>query len=124
MANAVEYFKEALQTGIHVMSHGEAFNTLFDGFANNGLYLMDEPESALSPQNQMRLLSRIHALSQNGSQFIIATHSPILLSYYDAVILNADDLLRPVEFKETDIYNIYRRFLENPERMQKYLFDD
>lgn len=124
MANAVEYFKESWQTGIHVMSHGEAFNSLFDSFSDKGLYLMDEPESALSPKNQMRLLSRIHALSQNGSQFIIATHSPILLSYYDAEILNADDFLRPVEFKETDIYNIYRRFLENPERMQKYLFED
>lgn len=63
-------------------------------------------------------------VGENGSQFIIVTHSPILLSYYDAVILNADDMLRPIDFKDTEIYTIYSRFLSCPEKMQKYLFDD
>lgn len=124
MANAFDGYKEDWQSSIHEQSHGEAFNSLFDSFSANGLYLMDEPESALSPKNQMRFLSTIHNLVQKGSQFIIVTHSPILLSYYNAAILNADDMLRPIEYKDTEIYSIYSRFLSCPEKMQKYLFDD
>lgn len=124
MANAYEGYREPYERGIHAQSHGEAFNSLFDGFSENGLYLMDEPESALSPRNQMRLLSIMHRLAQSGAQFIIVTHSPILLSYYDAAILNADDLLRPVKYKDTEIYDIYRRFSEQPEKMQHLLFDE
>ncbi|MDE6060361.1 MAG: AAA family ATPase, partial [Clostridia bacterium] len=109
---------------IYMQSHGEAFNSIFDGFSENGLYLMDEPESALSPKNQMRLLITMNTLVEKGCQFIIATHSPILLSYYNAQILNADNLLKPISFRETEIYTLYRRFLECPEKMQKYLFED
>ena len=76
---------------------------------------MDEPESALSPQSQMRLLSKIHALAKD-SKFIIVTHSPILLSYYDGQILNADNDLKPIAYKDTEIYSIYRHFLECPEK--------
>lgn len=104
-------------------SHGEAFNELFSKLSPNGLYFMDEPESALSPKSQMKLLSRIHSLAKN-SQFIIVTHSPILLSYFDGQILNADNGLKPIEYKDTEIYAIYRCFLESPEKMQKYLFED
>ncbi|MBD5130987.1 MAG: AAA family ATPase [Clostridiales bacterium] len=124
MANAFEGFRESWEMPIHSQSHGEAFNRLFDSFAGNGLYLMDEPESALSPKNQMRLLTRMHALAKSGSQFIIVTHSPILLSYYDGVILNADDNLRHIDYKDTEIFSIYSRFLSCPEKMQRYLFDD
>lgn len=109
-------------TSIFNQSHGEAFNELFSKFSPNGLYLMDEPESALSPKSQMQLLLRIHALSKN-SQFIIVTHSPILLSYFDGQILNADNDLKPIAYKDTEIYSIYRYFLECPEKMQKHLFD-
>lgn len=109
---------------IYMQSHGEAFNSIFDGFPENGLYLMDEPESALSPKNQMRLLSKMHFLAEKGSQFIIVTHSPLLLSYYNAQILDADNQLKPIQFRDTEIYTIYRRFLECPEKMQKYLFED
>lgn len=110
-------------TSIFNLSHGEAFNELFSGFSPNGLYFMDEPESALSPKSQMRLLSRIHSLAKN-SQFIIVIHSPILLAYYDGQILNADNDLKPIAYKDTEIYSIYRHFLECPEKMQKHLFDD
>ena len=110
-------------SSIFNQSHGEAFNELFSKFSPNGLYLMDEPESALSPKSQMRLLSRIHSLAKN-SQFIIVTHSPILLSYYDGQILNADNDLKQIAYKDTEIYSIYRHFLECPEKMQKHLFDD
>lgn len=109
---------------IYMQSHGEAFNNIFNGFCDNGLYLMDEPESALSPKNQMKLLTKMHLLSEKGSQFIIVTHSPILLSYCNAQILNADNYLKPVQFKDTEIYNLYRRFLEYPEKMQKLLFEE
>ena len=104
-------------------SHGEAFNEIFSRFSPNGLYLMDEPESALSPKSQMQLLSKIHFLAKN-SQFIIVTHSPLLLSYIDGQILDADNNLKPIAYKDTENYSIYRRFLECPEKMQKYLFND
>lgn len=124
MANAYENYREPWESGIHAQSHGEAFNSLFDSFSDNGLYLMDEPESALSPKSQIRFLSKMHSLAQNGAQFIIATHSPILLSYYNARILDADNDLRPTVYRDTEIYSIYRRFLECPEKMQKLLFDE
>lgn len=122
MAQATSrYFDDSMS--IFEQSHGEAFNNLFSDLPDRGLYLMDEPESALSPKSQMKLLTTIHSLAQRGSQFIIVTHSPILLSYFDARILNADDMLKPVQFKDTEVYSIYRRFLECPEKMQKMLFE-
>lgn len=72
----------------------------------------------------MRLLTKIHSLSKNGAQFIIVTHSPILLSYCDAQILNADDMLKLVQFKDAETYSIYSHFLQCPEKMQKLLFDE
>lgn len=110
-------------SSIFRQSHGEAFNDLFSKFSESGLYLMDEPESALSPKSQMLLLSRMHSLAKN-SQFIIVTHSPILLSYFDGQILNADNELKPIAYKDTEIYSLYRHFLETPEKMQRLLFDD
>lgn len=85
---------------------------------------MDEPESALSPKNQMRLLTIMHDHAQNGSQFIVSTHSPILLSYIYADIMNVDDGLRSIAFRDTNIYQLYKRFLDCPEKMQTLLFDE
>lgn len=124
MANAYEGYRDAYTESMHERSHGEEFNRLFDSFSDKGFYLLDEPESALSPKNQMRLLCRMHSLAQGGSQFIVVTHSPILLSYYDAQILNADDSLRPISYRDTDIYKLYRRFMDCPEKMQSLLFDE
>lgn len=107
----------------HEMSHGEAFLKILGDLSEGGLYFMDEPESALSPKNQMCLLALMHKHAQNGSQFIISTHSPILLSYMDAEIKNVDDNLRPIKYQDTQIYQLYRRFLDCPEKMQRYLFD-
>lgn len=122
MAQAYSQFNYG-NPSIFNKSHGEAFNELFSELSPNGLYFMDEPESALSPKSQMKLLSRIHSLAKS-SQFIIVTHSPILLSYFDGQILNADDDLKPIAYKNTEIYSIYRHFLECPEKMQKNIFDD
>lgn len=108
----------------HDMSHGEAFLKILGSLSKGGLYFMDEPESALSPKNQMRLLTIMHEHAQNGSQFIISTHSPILLSYIYADILNVDDGLRSIAFRDTNIYQLYKRFLDCPEKMQKLLFDE
>ena len=109
---------------MHERSHGEEFSRIFNSFSPRGLYLLDEPESALSPKNQMRFLCRMHDLAAQGAQWIIVTHSPILLSYYDAEILNLDEGFRPVAYRDTEIYKTYRRFLDCPEKMQRFLFEE
>lgn len=109
---------------LHECSHGESFIQLVQNrFTDNGLYILDEPEAALSPQRQMTLLCLINDLVKNGSQFIIATHSPILISYRDGEILDLNNNFKKVEYKDTDIYKTYKMYLDNPERMQERLFD-
>ena len=121
MAN--DYLRYEGNESWHDMSHGEAFLWILSGLTEGGLYFMDEPESALSPKNQMRLMAIMHRHAQHGSQFIISTHSPILLSYMNAEIKNVDNHLCPIEYRETEIYHLYRRFLDCPEKMQQILFD-
>ena len=84
---------------------------------------MDEPEAALSPSRQMSLLCLTDLLVENGSQFIIATHSPILISYQNGEILDLNQNFKKVNYKDTEIYETYKLFLENPEKMQEYLFE-
>lgn len=110
---------------LHKQSHGESFLALVENrFSGNGLYLLDEPEAALSPGRLMTLLAHIHALVRKNSQFIIATHSPILMAYPGAeVYLLAEDGIRSVGFRETEHYQMTRRFLENPEKMLRYLLE-
>ncbi|MBQ4050555.1 MAG: AAA family ATPase [Oscillospiraceae bacterium] len=111
---------------LHAQSHGESFMALcLNRFGGKGLYLLDEPEAALSPQNQLALLSRIHSLAADGSQFIIATHSPILMACPDAVIYVIDeDGIRETPYRETAHVQLTRSFLENPERMLRYLLEE
>lgn len=110
---------------LHEQSHGESFFSLVSNrFGGNGLYILDEPEAALSPMRQMSLLTLLHDLTEKKSQFIIATHSPILLAYPDALIYELrKDSITETLYENTDTYNITRRFLENPKRMMKYLFE-
>lgn len=108
----------------HNQSHGEAFLDMIESFSAGGLYLMDEPESALSPKNLMRLLAIINNHAKYGTQMIIATHSPILLSYIDGEILDVNNKLNPIKFRDTDIYQTYKHFLDCPEKMQRFLFQD
>ncbi len=123
MANNYESYNEDMfYDSWHNMSHGEAFLKILGSLSKGGLYFMDEPESALSPKNQMRLLTIMHDHAQNGSQFIVSTHSPILLSYIYADIMNVDDGLRSIAFRDTNIYQLYKRFLDCPEKMQTLLF--
>ena len=108
---------------LHECSHGESFIKLVQNrFTDHGLYILDEPEAALSPQRQLSLLCLIDKLVKEGSQFIIATHSPILISYRDGKILDLNNNFREVDYKDTDIYKLYKMYLEEPENMQHRLF--
>lgn len=110
---------------LHLCSHGESFLQLVQNrFTDHGLYILDEPEAALSPQAQLSLLYSIDTLAKKGSQFIIATHSPILISYRDGVILNLNDNFREIDYKDTEIYSLYKMYLDNPDAMQERLFGE
>lgn len=110
---------------LHSQSHGESFMALLlNRFGGNGLYILDEPEAALSPTRQMTMLSRIHQLVDNDSQFIIATHSPILMSYPEATIYSIDDAYKKKKYEETDHYQITKEFLNNTDKMLNILLEE
>ena len=110
---------------MHEQSHGERFLALvLNRFRGHGLYILDEPEAALSPSRQFTLLARIHELVKQNSQFIIATHSPILTAYPDSEIyVISDGKLTKTPYEQTEIYTLTKQFLNNPERMLHYLLD-
>ena len=108
---------------LHEQSHGESFFALLtERFAGGGVYLLDEPEAALSPVRQMAALVRIRDLVRMRSQFVIATHSPILMAYPGARILQLDEGgIREVEYEETEHFVVTREFLNNPRGMLREL---
>lgn len=111
---------------LHDRSHGESFLALVQNrFGGEGLYILDEPEAALSPTRLLTLLAEIHWLVQRRSQFIIATHSPILMAYPGAQIweLSADGI-RAVDWRETEHYMVTRRFLNDPDAILRTLLTD
>jgi predicted ATPase len=110
---------------LHEQSHGESFLALLtERFGGKGIYLLDEPEAALSPQRQLAVLSRIHDLILDDSQFIMATHSPILMAYPDALIYQCDaDGMRPIAYEDTEHYQVMRGFLMHPQRMLDTLLE-
>jgi predicted ATPase len=110
---------------LHEQSHGEAiFALMTNRFGGNGLYILDEPEAALSPSRQLAMLVRMHELIAKNSQFIIATHSPILMAYPDADIYQIDGsgLVR-TPYEETEHFLVTKAFLGNPERQLALLFE-
>ena len=109
---------------LHEQSHGESFlAVMLNRFGGNGIYILDEPEAALSPQRQLSALVRIHDLVNLNSQFIIATHSPILMAYPDAYIYSCSPQgLERVEYEQTEHYQVMRQFIVNPKRMLEMLF--
>jgi predicted ATPase len=110
---------------LHLRSHGEAFMDLLLDLRDDGFYLLDEPEAALSPNRQLAALSAIDQLVKRGSQFIIATHSPILLAYPNAKILLFDQVgLSEVAYEDTEHYAITRDFLNHYERRLQQLLGD
>ena len=111
---------------MHLKSHGEAFLEVLQGFRRDGLYLLDEPEAALSPNRQLAALALIDRLVKEGCQFIIATHSPILLAYPKARILCFDaGGIAEVAYEDTEHYAVTRDFLNHyPRRLQQLLDED
>lgn len=111
---------------LHQQSHGESFLALVQNrFGGQGLYLLDEPEAALSPTRQLTLLAEIYRLVSKDSQFIIATHSPILMAYPGAHIWQLSSTgIEAATYEETEHYQLTRRFLENPQRYLQYLLED
>jgi predicted ATPase len=112
---------------LHEQSHGESFlSLLVHKFRGKGLYLLDEPEAALSPSRQLAALVRIQDLVDKESQFIIATHSPILMSYPNSVIYLLDETgCRKVSYEETEHFRVTRDFLNNyPKRLKNLLSDE
>lgn len=108
---------------LHEMSHGESFMALMmNRFGGRGLYILDEPEAALSPSRLLSMMARIHQLVEQDSQFIISTHSPILMAYPNAKIFMIDnDGIRETKYEETEHYLITRQFLNNRQAMLKEL---
>jgi predicted ATPase len=112
-------------TSLHERSHGESFLALVQHrFAPHGLYILDEPEAALSVTGNLALLRRMAELVEDGSQFLLATHSPILMGFPGARILQLGaDGFEQVAYEDTDQYRLTRSFLEAPERFLRHLLD-
>ncbi|MEH6941807.1 AAA family ATPase [Bacillus sp. JJ722] len=109
---------------LHEQSHGESFMSLLvHKFKGEGIYILDEPEAALSPSRQLTMIARLHELVEQGCQFIIATHSPILMAYPNAIIYEIKEGYHRVSYKETEHYQITKSFLDYPERMLRVLME-
>lgn len=110
---------------LHEQSHGEAFLSLAENRFGQGLYLLDEPEAALSPQRQLSFLVLLDEIVRRDSQVVIATHSPILMSYPDALIYSfTEQGINTIAYEETEHYRVTRAFLESPERMLRQLLGE
>lgn len=109
---------------LHEQSHGESFFAVFQNkFRGKGIYILDEPEAALSPSRQMSMITRIHELVQQGSQFIIATHSPIIMAYPHARIYQIQEGFELVEYEQTEHYQIMKAFINNTRKMLNILME-
>jgi predicted ATPase len=130
VATVVDDIPEALDAhggvSLHARSHGESFLALVNHrFGRDGLYLLDEPEAALSPTGLLALLRRMHDLVADGSQFVVATHAPMLMAYPGARIYALDAAgIAPVALEETEHFQLTRAFLEAPERFLRTLLSD
>lgn len=121
----LQYNDDGRLPDYHAQSHGESFLSFLQDEAREGVYLMDEPEAALSPQRQLTLMRHIYYMAMEGSQFIIATHSPILLGLPGAQILNfSNEGIRPIRYEDTESYQITKLFLERRRQMLEELFKD
>ena len=119
----LQYNDDGRLPDYHAQSHGESFLSFLQDEAREGVYLMDEPEAALSPQRQLTVMRHIYYMAMEGSQFIIATHSPILLGLPGAQILNfSEEGIQPISYEETESYQITKLFLERRRQMLHELF--
>lgn len=120
------YYERYGGKAFHEQSHGESFLALLQGvFTGEGIYILDEPEAALSPQRQLTLLLEINRLAKKGAQFIIATHSPILLGIPEAQILSFDNGdVQSCDYTETSAYQITEMFINNRDYFLSHLLSD
>ncbi|MDU0479199.1 AAA family ATPase [Staphylococcus chromogenes] len=111
---------------LHTLSHGQSFMHLLENrFHNRGLFLLDEPESGLAPRTQVLAAARMALLADHGAQFIIATHSPILLAIPGADILEiSDGVLHHIRYEDTELVQATREFLADPLGTAAYLCSD
>jgi predicted ATPase len=111
---------------LHEQSHGESFLSLFDNQFDSGIYILDEPEAALSPARILAFMSVIHQLDKNGrAHFIIATHSPMLICYPGATIYQFDeDGVREINYRDTEHFSLTKSFLDNPEVYLRHLMGE
>jgi len=118
--------EDVYERPLHEQSHGESFlDIAVNRLGPRGFYLFDEPEAALSVRGQLALIRRMHELVRQHSQFVIATHSPILLGYPDATILElGDDGIRRVDYEDTQQVELTRSFLDDPQRFLRHLLAD
>lgn len=121
--NSLNELKSKYGEGLQVRSHGEGFLDVFnERFVPNGLYLLDEPETPLSPTKQLALISMIKGMVEQNAQFIIATHSPILMAIPGAKIISFDeDPIKEVEYDSLEHVNITKDFLNNPQQYLRHL---
>jgi len=132
--NAATYLDKEVPTALssyggdslHTKSHGEAFMLLLtERFGGNGLYILDEPEAALSPTRQLGLLARLHTLVKKNSQFIVATHSPILMAYPNAQIYTLSSRgISLTPYEETEHYAVTRYFFDHTENVLRELMEE
>ncbi|WOX55730.1 MULTISPECIES: AAA family ATPase [unclassified Methanoculleus] len=110
---------------LHAQSHGESFMALVENrFGGNGLYILDEPEAALSPSRLLQLMCCIDDLVKHNSQFIISTHSPILMAFPDAEVFELSEKgINSIPYQETEHFRITKQFVNAPEKMLKYLLE-
>lgn len=109
---------------LHEQSHAESFLAIFmNRFRGKGVYILDEPEAALSPSRQMAMITRMHELVGMESQFIVATHSPIIMAYPNAIIYEIKEGIQTVKYEETEHYQVMKAFLSNPQRMLEVLME-
>jgi predicted ATPase len=111
---------------LHKQSHGESFLSLFSNQFENGIYILDEPEAALSPARILAFMSVIYQLEKNGrAQFLIATHSPMLICYHGAAIYQFDENgVRETNYEDTEHFYLTKSFLNNPASYLRHLTED
>lgn len=111
---------------LHEQSHGESFMAIVKNrFGGNGLYILDEPEAALSPMRILELMVAISELVKKDSQFIISTHSPMLIAFPDADVFELSERgIEKVDYRQTEHFKVTKEFLDRPERMFRYLLEE
>ncbi|WP_295067170.1 AAA family ATPase [Ruminococcus sp.] len=128
VATAEDYYSriQGVPQHYHEKSHGESFLSVIQkNFNQNGLYILDEPEAALSPQRQLTMLLEMSKCVKKDSQFIIVTHSPILLGYPNADILSFDDgKIQSISYENTQSYQITKMFINDRKQILRHLFDE